>query len=57
MQQVAQTALDVRATGQVRTGALQSVAARRLNANHVRTQVGQEAARQTQTLVAEVDDD
>ena len=40
-----------------RTGDSQSVAARRLTANPVRTQVGQEAPRQTQTLVAEVDDD
>ena len=57
VQQVAQAALGVQSVSEVRPGDPQCVAGRGLNADHLRAEVRQEAACETQALVAEVDDD
>ena len=57
VQQVAQAALGIESVSDVRPGDPQCVAGRGLNADHLRAEVRQEAARETQALVAEVDDD
>ena len=50
-----QPALDIATVFEVGTAHAQGVSARGLDANDIRAEIGQEAAREAETLIAEID--